>query len=402
MAVMPDVWVMIYLNLKRALVPSSICAALLWCLLGLQCTPRVTYIPDPEKDIDDWVRTFSQQRSFTYHYILKTQAVMAEASGECVIGRGEHIEGVWRGDTVVEFEYVGFGDVEWSREDGAWQKRVRGEQSDFFAQIMRVLEFDKFEYRGFENGYVYDFKATVPFLSPGGWKEIRGVLRISDRMFLPAAIWVGLPDSSVFWHMELSHYNARKSIDAPVKNSAQYVLSGISGAHGKAVDQRLTLLGVEHRIGEHDGAVILTVPEYYSTDDVQTMLSAKHLVVYEVIESQEQALKVGYLHGDESEPVYLADTFATAGDINGIRVRFDVRSRPFLEIQLKEKHAAVHSCAYEVDGEVVGVATLDTRGKIDRIRMYTSMSYYDLQVLRAALLEPLPPVQATVVTEDSN
>jgi len=104
-----------------------------------------------------------------------------------VIGLGEHIEGVWRGDTTMHFEYVGLGDKEWSWQDDTWEERVRGEQSDFFAQMTRVLAFDTFEYRGFENGYVYDFKATVPFLSPGGWKAIRGILRISQETFLPAS-----------------------------------------------------------------------------------------------------------------------------------------------------------------------------------------------------------------------
>jgi len=401
MAAMPDARDLTYLYL-RTVMPCLICFLLVWCLLCLQCSPRVTYTPDPERDIDNWVQTFSQQRSFTYRYTLKTQAVMAEASGECVIGLGEHIEGVWRGDTTMHFEYVGLGDKEWSWQDDTWEERVRGEQSDFFAQMTRVLAFDTFEYRGFENGYVYDFKATVPFLSPGGWKAIRGILRISQETFLPVDVWVGLPDSSVLWHMEISHYNRRKSISAPVENSVRYMLLGISGEHEKAVDRRLALLGIEHRIREHEGSVILTVPQYYSASDVETMLAEKRLVVYEVTYSQEQAIKVGYLHGDESRPVYLADTFALVNDIKDLRVRFDSRSRPFMDIQLKEKQKSPRGLAYEVDGDIVGITTLDTHSKINRIRLYTSMLYYDLQLLRAALLEPVPPIEVTTVREDSN
>lgn len=402
MAAMPDAWGVTYLYLRRTVMPYLMYFSLVWCLLCLRCAPRVTYTPDPEKDIDNWVQTFSQQRSFTYRYTLKTQAVMSEASGECVIGMGEHIEGVWRGDTTLHFEYVGLGDKEWSWQDDAWEERVRGEQSDFFAQITRVLAFDKFEYRGFENGYVYDFKATVPFLSPGGWKAIRGILRISKETFLPDDIWVGLPDSSVFWYMEISHYNKRKSISAPVENPVHYTLLGISGEQEKAVDRRLALLGIEHRIRQHDGAVILTVPQYYSADDVQTMLAEKRLVIYEVTYSQEQAIKVGYLYGDESRPVYLADTFARVNDIKDLRVRFDSRSRPFVDIKLRKKRKLSRDISCEVDGDIIGITTLDTHGKIDRIRLYTSMSYYDLQLLRAALLEPLPSVRVRTVTEDSN
>jgi len=402
MRVIPDTVGFMYWFLKRTVIPWLVCFSLVWCMVWLQCAPRVTYTPDPEKDIDEWIRTFAQQRSFTYHYVLKTQAVMAEASGECVTGLGEHIEGVWRGDTTMHFEYIGLGDKEWSYQDDAWEERVRGEQSDFFTQITRVFAFDKFEYQGFENGYVYNFKATVPFLSPGGWKEIRGILRVSEDTFLPDDVWVGLPDSSVFWHMELSHYNKRKSISAPVEKSVQYILSGVFGEHKRAVDRRLELLGIEHRIQEHDGGLILTVPQYYSADDVQLMLGEKHLVIFEVTYSQDQAIKVGYLNGDESRPVYLVDTFAYMNDIKDLRVRFDSRSRPFVDIKLEEKKESPRSLGYEVDGDVVGITTLDTHGKIDRISLYTSMSFYDLQVLRAALLEPLPSIQIKTVIEDSN
>jgi hypothetical protein len=401
MAAVPDAPASMHRSLKRGVSHVSYCS-LLWCLWCLQCAPRVTYTPDPEKDVSAWVQTFSQQRSFAYRYTLKTQAVLAEASGECVIGLGEHISGVWRGDTTVHFEYVGLGDREWSWQDDAWHDRIRGEQSDFFTQITRVLEFDSFEYRGFDSGYVYDFKATVPFLSPGGWKEIRGILRISDRTFLPDDVWVGLPDSSVFWHMELSHYNERTSIEAPVATSVQYELQGVSAEHERAVDRRLTLLGIEHHVRNHDGAVVLTVPQYYTADYVQTVFDEKHVLVYEVVPSQQQARKVGYEHGDESKPVYLADTFASVEDIKDIRIRFDSRSRPFLDIQLKEKREAPSRIGCEVNGGLIGVTTLDTHGKIDRIRLYAHMSYSDLQIMRAALLKPLPCVQIRTVRGDSN
>lgn len=402
MPAMPDARAVTYQYLQRRALPNVICLSFVWWLLCLRCAPTVIYRPDPERDIDEWVQTFSQQQSFKYHYMLKTQAVMAEASGECVVGLGEHIKGVLRGDTTMGFEYVGLGDKEWSWQDGVWQERVRGEQSDFFAQITRVLEFDKFEYRGFDNGYVYDFKATVPFLSPGGWKEIRGILRISDKTFLPDNVWVGLPDSSVFWRMELSHYNKRQSISAPIKNAAHYMLVGTSSQHTSAINRRLKLLGIEHRIEEHDGTIILTVPQYYTTADVQTMLGERRLIIYGTTFSQEQAVKIDYVHGDESRPVYLADTFATKYDITDIRISFDTRLRPYMEIRLSEKRASTHGFACEVDGEIVGVTTLDRRGRIDKIRMYTSMSYHDLQVLRAVLLEPLPAMRVAPVTEDNN
>jgi hypothetical protein len=89
-------------------------------------------------------------------------------------------------------------------------------------------------------------------------------------------------------------------------------------------------------------------------------------------------------------------------DVKDVRITFDARSRPFLDIKLKERLQSPYGVGYEVDGVIVGVATLDMHGNIDRIRMYTSMSYYDLKVLRAALLEPLPLIQTRAVTEDNN
>ena len=327
---------------------------------------------------------------------------MTEASGECVIGLGEHIQGRWHGETTVSFEYIGLGDTEYGKENGGWREFARGEESDFFTQVTRVLEFDKFEYQGYDNGYVYHFKAQIPFLAPVRWKEMIGMLKISDRTFLPEAVWAGLPDSSVFWEMHLSRYNRKRSISAPVRDQARFILSGRSQDNTRAIKRRLDALDITYSVEKYAEDIVLNLPKHYSVADVQKIVEQKQLVVYNVASSKDDAARVGYVYGDISKPVYLADTFAVASNIKDARIAFDAVSRPFLEITLKEKRMSPHEIAYEVDGEIVGRAMLDTQKKIDKIRLYTNMYYFDLQVLRVSLLEPLPPIEIKLLNEGSN
>lgn len=379
-----------------------ICWFALVCSLFVDCAYRIHYVPDPVADINNWVTAFSQQQSFEYAYVLKTQAVVTEATGACVIGLGEHVQGKWRGDTTVSFEYIGLGDTEYGKENGDWREFARGEESDFFTQVMRVLEFDKFEYQGYDNGYVYHFKAQIPFLAPVRWREMTGMLRISDRTFLPEEVWAGLPDSSVFWEMHLSHYNKRRSLSAPVDEQARFLLAGRAKENMRAIKRRLDALDITYRVEGYAEGIILNLPKHYSIVDVQKIVEQKQLVIYNVASSKDDATRVGYLYGDNSKPVYLADTFAVTSNIRDAHVAFDAVSRPFLEITLKEKRVPPHKIAYEIDGNIVGTAMLDTQKKIDRIRLYTNMYYFDLQVLRASLLEPLPPIEIKLLTEDSN
>ncbi len=319
-----------------------------------------------------------------------------------MIGLGEHIQGRWHGDTTVSFEYIGLGNTEYSKENGEWRELARGEESDFFTQVMRVLEFDKFEYQGYDNGYVYHFKAQIPFLAPVRWREMIGKLRISDRTFLPEAVWAGLPDSSVFWEMHLSRYNKKRSLSAPVHEQARFILAGRSKENIRAIKRRLDALDITYHVEEHAEDIILSLPKHYSVAEVQKIVEQKQLVIYNVAPSKDEATRVGYLYGDISKPVYLVDTFAVASNIRDARIAFDAVSRPFLEVTLKEKRMSPHEIAYEIDGKIVGVTMLDRQKKIDRIRLYTNMYYFDLQVLRASLLEPLPPIEIKLVNEDSN
>ena len=143
-------------------------------LLLINCVQYTKYIPDPEKDIDKWISNFHQQRSFSYQYKLETKSVYTEAKGVCVICRGEHICGIWSSpDSKLDFEYIGLGDIEYSKTKNRWQELARGDESNIFGQIERLLKFDKFEYIGSEKEFLYRFKVNIPFLVPICCIEVR-------------------------------------------------------------------------------------------------------------------------------------------------------------------------------------------------------------------------------------
>ena len=267
-------------------------------LLMIKCLQYTKYIPDPEKDIDKWISNFHQQRSFSYQYKLETKSVYAEAKGDCVICRGEHICGIWSSpDSELNFEYIGLGDIEYSKTKNGWQELARGDESNIFGQIERLLKFDKFEYIGSEKEFLYRFKVNIPFLVPNRRKEMVGLIKISKRDYLPKMIWAGLPDSSVYWEIELYNYNKKKRIKFPVKDWRSYSINGpgFSVDYIKEIKRRLDLIDIDYRIKKRDNDVILTMPKYYNMEDIRIMLSNRILNVYGLVECKEDACKVSYL-----------------------------------------------------------------------------------------------------------
>ncbi len=371
-------------------------------LLMCNCIKHITYIPDPDKDIDMWVQNFRQQRSFNYRYELQTRSVSSEAKGACVIGRGECVRGSWRHeDTEFMFEYVGIMDVEYSKEDGKWHESSRGEESDIFAQIERILEFDAFEFITSETRYRYRFKANIPFLAPGRRKEMVGLIEISNRKFLPEMIWAGLPDSSIFWKIELSDYNKKKRIKAPVRVWRDHVLIDARD-YVKTVKRRFELLAIDYRIKTLGDDIILSVPNYYTREDVKIVLATAVLNVYDVAEDKESAAKVGYMKDDVNMPILLGDVLINQNDVRNVRIKFDVVSKPYLEIALYRKQLFPSEVAFEVDGTIHGTAMLDTTKKIDRIVLYTDMQYYNMQLLMVSLLQPLPKLVLKPAVEEQD
>lgn len=374
--------------------------ALFLIVICLSCVHYSKYVPDPEADIEEWVNNFTQQRSFSYHYELQTQAVYTAAQGECIIGRVEHNIGQWRStDIVLDFEYYGMGDIQYSKSDNKWKLSARGEESDILTQIKRVLEFDKFEYIGFEQGYLYNFKANVPFLAPGRWKEITGWLKISQRDFLPEEIWTGLPDSSVYWKIQLGDFNKKKSIKPPVHEWHSYVL-GLSTEYAKPVKQRIDLLDIDYRLKKTEEDIILTVPKQYNMEDITEMLNNRQLIAYRVVQDKGDAQKVAYLDGQKTVPIYLADRLFDQKNIKRARIKFDGASEPYIEISLCEKIISVEQIAFEIDTTVVSIMTLDTEKRIGKIKLYTNMSYYKMQILVGGLLDYLPGVEVREVFEE--
>lgn len=372
-------------------------------LLLINCVQYTKYIPDPEKDIDKWISNFHQQRSFSYQYKLETKSVYTEAKGDCVICRGEHICGIWSSpDSKLYFEYIGLGDIEYSKTKNRWQELARGDESNIFGQIERLLKFDKFEYIGSEKEFLYRFKVNIPFLVPSRRKEMVGLIKISKRNYLPKMIWAGLPDSSVYWEIELYNYNKKKRIKFPVKDWRSYSINGpgFSVDYIKEIKRRLDLIDIDYRIKKRDNDVILTMPKYYNMEDIGIMLSNRILNVYGLVECKEDACKVGYLKGDINMPLFLSDKLLDQNDIKDAKIEFDAVSRPYIQISLKEKFVLPVKIAFEVDGVILGIATLDISKKMDRIKFYTDMQYYEMQILRASLLQSLPAIDCKQIVEE--
>ncbi|MCK4756325.1 hypothetical protein KAS56_05270 [candidate division WOR-3 bacterium] len=372
-------------------------------LLLINCVQYTKYIPDPEKDIDKWISNFHQQRSFSYQYKLETKSVYTEAKGVCVICRGEHICGIWSSpDSKLYFEYIGLGDIEYSKTKNRWQELARGDESNIFGQIERLLKFDKFEYIGSEKEFLYRFKVNIPFLVPSRRKEMVGLIKISKRNYLPKMIWAGLPDSSVYWEIELYNYNKKKRIKFPVKDWKSYSINGpgFSVDYIKEIKRRLDLIDIDYRIKKRDNDVILTMPKYYNMEDIGIMLSNRILNVYGLVECKEDACKVGYLKGDINMPLFLSDKLLDQNDIKDAKIEFDAVSRPYIQISLKEKFVLPVKIAFEVDGVILGIATLDISKKMDRIKFYTDMQYYEMQILRASLLQSLPAIDCKQIVEE--
>ncbi len=365
----------------------------LCCLVLTCCTKYVKYIPDPEEDIDRWIANFRLQRSFSYEYEMRVMTVRVAAAGECIIGKGEKLTGKWRSDGEVrDFEYIGLGDIEYSRKHGTWEKASRGEQSDVFTQIERILSFGKFQYKGFEDGFWYGFKANVPFLAPNRRKEMIGMVKISSDNYLPEFIWAGLPDSSSYWTGRMFKYNRDKKIESPGKEYVEYlVVPTRASQHNDfhALDVRLDMLDIDYRAKKTDGAILLSVPGHYKLEDVQTMLRPGGLTIYSVAGEGGMAKKTGYLRNNMREPVFLGDILLTELDIRDAEIKFDQRSTPYISLKLRDRRKVPQGIAFEIDSVLVATATLDTLETMDRIRLYPEMQYRDAEILRAQIVQPL-------------
>jgi len=385
---------------------SVICGALLLFFL-CNCVHYIQYVPDPEKDIEKWLKNFERQRSFSYRYKLQTKSVYAEAKGDCVVGRGEYIKGVWHyADSKLTFEYVGLGDVEYAKKNGKWERTTRGEQSDILAQIKRLLKFDKFEYIGSLDGYLYQFKANIPFLAPGQWKELTGFLRISTRNFLPELIWAGLPDSSVYWETKIYNYNKVTCIKPPVRNWNNYFVSVDSTFNRanflKALKRRLDIIDVDYQSKKSAEGIILTLPQEYSIEDIRAMLAPGMVNVYGLTINKQDATKVGYLKDDIKSPLFLTEKLLDQNDIKSAQVKFDALSRPYILISLNQKFNVPTEIVFEIDSIILGTATLDIPKKIDKIKFYIDMGYYELDILKAALVQPLPVISLKQIAMEIN
>ncbi len=377
-------------------------------ILFLSCLQYTKYLPRPEEEVKNWVENFFHQKSFAYIYELKTRLVHINGKGKCIIGYGEDIRGIWESpESSYTFAYIGINDLEWTKIDREWKESARGEESDIFAQIKRMLEFDKFEYIGLkDNFYTYQFKANVPFLDPMRWREMIGFLMISKKNFLPAIIWAGLPDSSVYWYVRISNINKKKKITPPTIKSLDYKLIWdttaipISEAF-KKIKTRLDLLDLQYRIEKRERAIILRMPSYYQIEDIREALTPGDFACYAVADNESGMERVVYLNEDPKKPLSISGKLFNSDDIKECEIGFDHQQKPYLTIKLKRRIDLPAKIAYELGGICIGITTLDIPKKLDKIIFYPEMAYLKMLRLKGIICEPLFPVDVKPVAERS-
>ncbi len=367
------------------------CSFILLLVVLAGCVQHVRYVPDPEKDVYEWIANIGRQRSFSYEYETKVRSVSVKARGYCEVGIGERVSGSWVGTgETQDFEYVGLGDLEYSRGDGKWEKNSRGEQSDFLTQMGRILMTERYEYQGFDQGYWYRFMANVPFLEPERRKEMIGLIRISDDDFLPSYVWAGLPDSSTFWSARVWGFNSRGRVKPPKKDRLDYLVTGALNNEGlRSLKKRLGILNIDCQIREIGEGALLSVPAHHGIGDIEALLRPGGMALYAVATRPELAFRVAYLGGDHNKPVFLSDSLMTENDIRDVRVRFDQRSTPYLSLVLRKKSSLPSTIALRVDSMLVATVTIDTLKRLNRIDLYPEMQYREMEILRAYILQPL-------------
>ncbi len=369
------------------------------------CTHYIKYTPDPERDIGDWVKNFNCQKSFHYSYKLQTAWLSSTAEGDCIIGLGEHIKGTWqRPESTVNFEYIGLGDIEYIKKDGKWERAVRGEESNIFEQIKRIMEFDSFVYKGFEQGYWYQFKPNIPFLAPKRWRDMKGYLKISEKTFLPEFIWAGLPDSTTFYQISLERYNKIRGIKPPRHNYNLFTVDiNIEPRHGLGlINKRLKLIGLNYQLKIQDSVLVLRVPDYYRGTDLESALAPGSLEVWGLTKLKAESKRVIYINEDIKKPVYLTGKLLNNRDIKDARIRFDERHRPYILLKLKKKFKFPEEVVFLSDHRLIAAVKLDTRRKMDKIRLLTEMEYYRIEFLRAGIIQPLPPLKLKIFKKGSS
>ncbi|UCF70279.1 MAG: hypothetical protein JSW49_08785 [candidate division WOR-3 bacterium] len=355
------------------------------------CVQYVKYVPDPEKDVYEWIANVSRQRSFSYEYETKMRSVSVKARGYCEVGMGERVSGSWLGaGETQDFEYIGLGHLEYTRGNGSWEKNSRGEQSDFLTQLSRILTTDRYEYQGFDHGYWYRFVANVPFLEPERRKEMIGLIKISDDDFLPSYVWAGLPDSSTFWSARVWGFNSRGRVKPPKKDRLDYLVTGALNNEGlRLLKKRLGILNIDYRIRRIKEGLHLSVPAHYGIGDIEALLRPGGMVLHAVATRAELACRVAYLGDDHNKPIFLSDSLMTEHDIRDVSVHFDQRSTPYLSLVLRKKRNLPSTMALLVDSILVATVTIDTLKRLNRIDLYPEMQYHEMEILRAYILQPL-------------
>ncbi len=376
-------------------------------LLLLACGSKFVYCPNPREDIKKWVSNFFCQKSFSYEYRLKTLTSNVSASGECIIGWAEHAKGVWDyGDTVESFEYIGVSNYEWAKKGRKWEESIRGEESNFLAQLERIFAFEKFELLSVDTDYYYKFNATLPFLAPDRWREMVAYIRISKSNFLPVFIWIGLPDSSVFWQVRITGYNNVKMIEPPIVSFNNYKLIidtvFVRGQVLRSIKRRIALLGLKWKVIMQGSSLLLKVPSVYTTNQVKEALAPGIPLLCGVTQDRLRANRIAFLQSDPKQTIYLTDWQIGIELIKDVAIKYDRMNKLYLLIKLKKKMELPEEIALEIDNVIVVHTALDRNTKMDIIKIPLNMRYLDAERIRSYMSQPLMNIEVVPSTKRSD
>lgn len=375
--------------------------------LLMHCAPKFVYSPDPKEDVKFWMKNLSYQKSFRYEYELNTAYAKISAKGDCIIGRAEYIKGIWDyGDTIIDFEYIGINDREWSKKEGRWIESARGEESNIYAQVKRILEFNKFELLSENDKFLFRSNATLPFLAPDRWREMIGYIEISRKTYLPEMLWVGLPDSSVYWRLKIDDYNHNRIITPPYIDIKNYEIKPDSSINQKQavkkIKNRLKLLKLNWRLNKEGSKIILRVPGEYNIHDIRDLLAPGITTIYHVARNSNEASRISYLKGNVNQTIYLKDIKYDYGIIKSTNLGFDAFSRPYITIKLKKKIEPAEEIAIEIDSVLIATARLDKDKKMDKIIIYPDMEYLEILKYKAFMSQPLFKMEILPATKGSD
>jgi len=351
------------------------------------CLPtRTTIKPDYERIVRESVANLSRQRSFAYTCRFRTATTEAEFHGHCLVGRAEHVRGLWKypRDTVAT-EIVALRSIQYEKKDGDWELHNRGEESNILVQIERTLKRDRFEFLEISAGcYIYSFKPNLVFLDPMMKKEIRAIIGISRQNHLPSHIHAMSTDSSLFWDVEIRQYNKALVIDPPRPDKKKYRLMTLALEDELRIGQRLLLVKIDHALTKGPNGFNVEVPLAIDKPLLADLLAPGEFAIYD---------GTGLSKETKVSPA-LDKKIAGGETVRKVTIEFDKRGQAHLKLAFNVKHSFTTLVALVLDRKILAVKDfVDRPGNVDKLDILIEMDYPTVLIAAAKITSgPIKPL----------